>query len=117
MDKGIELVGYLVVRFESGVDVLHASEGVVSEAAIVVRIGACGFGRGLPFLVQIGKGKGTEANGPAFKQDDFYGGFGAVGAVDLFPLGFWDAVALAGEGGFVILWYACRSALGKGRED
>ena len=116
MDECVELVGNLIVGFEGGVDGLDAGESVVAEAAIVVRrVSADGFRCGFPLLAQDGLGKGTESDGPAFEEDDFYGG--AVGLVDDFPPGLWDAVALAGEGGFVVLWDGGRLVVGKGRED
>ena len=112
VDEGVELVGYLVVGLEGGVDVLDAGKAVVAEAAVVVGIGVGGLGGGLPFFKQSREGEGTEADGPAFEEDDFYGG--AVRGVDLFPLGFGDAVALAGEGGFVILWDGSGLVFGEG---
>lgn len=116
MDECVELVGNLIVGFEGGVDGLDVGEGVVAEAAVVARrVSADGFRRGFPLLAQGGLGEGTEADGPAFEEDDFYGG--AFGLVDDFPLGLWDAVALAGKGGFVVLWDGGRLGVGEGRED
>ena len=116
VDEGVKLIGDVVVGFEGGVDILDAGEGVVTEAAVVARwIAACSFGGGFPLLAQGGLGKGTEADGPAFEEDDFYGGLAR--AVDAFPLGLWNAVALAGEGGFVVLWDGSWLVLEEGLED
>ena len=116
VDEGVELVGNLIVGLERRVYGLDVGEGVVAEAAVVARrVSADGFRRGFPFLAQGGLPEGTESDGPTFEEDDFYGG--PVGLVDDFPVGLWDAVALAREGGFVVLWDGGRLRFGEGRED
>ena len=47
-------------------------------------------------------GQGPEANAPSFEKDN--ADWAHRVGVDFFPLGFGDTVALAAEGGFVVLW-------------
>jgi hypothetical protein len=83
VNEGIEMISDLVVGLKGVIDVLDAREGVVAQAAAVVGgVGAGGFGCRFPFPTQGGRGKGTETNGPAFEEDDFYGWLLGIGCVD-----------------------------------
>jgi hypothetical protein len=87
VNEGVELISDLIVGLKGGIDVLDAGEGVMAQAAAVVGgVSASGFGCRFPFLAQGGWRKGTETDGPAFEEDDFYEGFLGIGRIDQFPL-------------------------------
>lgn len=105
VDESVEEVGDFIVQAQHVVDVEEVLEAVLEEGAV----------RGDPLGLDLFRLQVSEADAPALEDNGLYGRL--AGLVYGFPLGLWEAIALAGEGGLVVERQLDGLAVEQGGED